>query len=402
MFSIGIDVSKEKSTVCIIDQDGKIIQKPFDIQHTTKVLSEFIMQIKDLGADAKVIMEATGNYHLPLVIAFQEATIFVSVINPLLMKKFVSVAIRKGKTDKIDSLKIAQYGIANWTRLKKYELNQDTYDELKVLGRQYAHYTKIKVENKLAFASILDRIMPGIKIAIKSKNTSDLTKDKLCDFVEKYLHYDNITTKSEAKFIESYKKWAKKKGYQASETKAKQIYAIACSGIPTLPSSAASTKMLTREAIRVLREINKTLETILTQMRELASTLPEYETVLEMKGVGDTLGPRLIAEIGDVKRFYGSKALIAYAGIDAPPYQSGNFMGTNRHISKRGSWLLRKTGYEIIRCIKTIKPKEDTAVYDYISKKESEGKAKKVANIAGLNKFLRIYYARVKAVYDIM
>ena len=188
MFSIGIDVSKEKSTVCIIDQDGKIIQKPFDIQHTTKVLSEFIMQIKDLGADAKVIMEATGNYHLPLVIAFQEATIFVSVINPLLMKKFVSVAIRKGKTDKIDSLKIAQYGIANWTRLKKYELNQDTYDELKVLGRQYAHYTKIKVENKLAFASILDRIMPGIKIAIKSKNTSDLTKDKLCDFVEKYLH----------------------------------------------------------------------------------------------------------------------------------------------------------------------------------------------------------------------
>ncbi|WP_347460485.1 hypothetical protein [Clostridium sp. DMHC 10] len=34
-------------------------------------------------------------------------------------------------------------------------------------------------------------------------------------------------------------------------------------------------------------------------------------------------------------------------------------------------------------------------MYDYIIKKESEGKAKKQAKIAGLNKFLRIYYARV-------
>lgn len=402
MISVGVDVSKDKSTICMVDRNGIIIKKPFDIKHTTGELSELVTRIKDLGCESKVIMESTGNYHLPLVVIFKEAGIFVSVVNPLLMKKFVSVAIRKGKTDKIDSIRIAQYGIANWSRLNKYEFRQDTYDELKILGRQYAHYTKIKVENKLAFTSILDRIMPGIKVAIRSKNVSDLTKDKLCDFVEKFLHYDNITTKSEAKFVEAYKKWAKKKGYQASETKAKQIYAIACSGIPTLPSSSASTKMLTKEAIRVLREINKTLETILTQMRELASTLPEYEVVLGMKGVGDTLGPRLIAEIGDVKRFYGSKALIAYAGIDAPPYQSGNFMGTNRHISKRGSWLLRKTGYEIIRCLKTIKPKDDSAVYDYINKKELEGKPKKVANIAGLNKFLRIYYARVKAVYDNM
>ena len=43
---------------------------------------------------------------------------------------------------------------------------------------------------------------------------------------------------------------------------------------------------------------------------------------------------------------------------------------------------------------------EDSAVYWYILKKESEGKSKKVSKIAGLNKFLRIYYARVKEVYQ--
>ena len=133
-------------------------------------------------------------------------------------------------------------------------------------------------------------------------------------------------------------------------------------------------------------------------MDELAKELPEYEIVKRMKGVGDKLAPRLIAEIGDVRRFKNSKSLIAYA--DAPPYQSGQFEGTNRHISKRGSRSLRKCGYEVMRAIKSSKPKEDNAVYEYMLKKEAEGKNKKLVKIAGLNKFLRIYYARVKEVYQ--
>lgn len=171
-------------------------------------------------------------------------------------------------------------------------------------------------------------------------------------------------------------------------------------GIPTLSSNCPSTKMLMLEAVRVLREVNKTLETILTQMQELARGLPEYNVVRSMNGVGDVLAPRLIAEIGDVRRFHSGSALIAYAGIDSPPYESGSFVGTKRRISKRGSSLLRKTGYEIMKCVKSIKPTEDNAVYLFMLKKEAEGKAKNVAKIAALNKFLRIYYARVKKVYD--
>ena len=49
-------------------------------------------------------------------------------------------------------------------------------------------------------------------------------------------------------------------------------------------------------------------------------------------------------------------------------------------------------------CVKAHKPKKDVAVYNFIMKKEKEGKAKRVARIAGLNKFLHIYYARVKEV----
>jgi hypothetical protein len=53
-----------------------------------------------------------------------------------------------------------------------------------------------------------------------------------------------------------------------------------------------------------------------------------------------------------------------------------------------------------MRCLKTHKEPEEAAVYRFILKKEKEGKSKRAAKIAGLNKFLGIYYARVMEVYQ--
>lgn len=399
MISVGIDVSKEKSMVCILRPYGEVVASPYEVAHTEQEVGELTTRILSLDGEARVVMEATGAYHLPLLTSLKQTGIFVSIINPLAMKKYASAALRKGKTDKLDSVRIANYGIDNWFRLTDYSAPEGVYDELRMLGRQYAHYISIKIESKLALTNLLDRTMPGIKKLLSSRRSEEPTKDKLSDFVEEYWHYDNITNKSESRFINDYCRWTKKKGYHASEAKAKAIYAMARDGIPTLSSSAPSTKMLTLEAVKVLREINRTLQTILTQMRELATSLPEYGVVRAMNGVGDVLAPRLIGEIGDVRRFHGGSALIAFAGIDSPPYQSGSFIGTKRSISKRGSSLLRKTGYEVMKCLKTIKPSQDAAVYLYMLKKESEGKPKKVAKIAALNKFLRIYYARVMEIF---
>ena len=112
-------------------------------------------------------------------------------------------------------------------------------------------------------------------------------------------------------------------------------------------------------------------------MNEYAKQLPEYPIVRNMGGVGDKLAVKLIAEIGDIRRFYSSKALIAYAGIDSPPFQSGQYIGTRRRISKRGSPLLRKTGYEVMKSLKSHSKPADDTVYLYILKKETEGKPKK-------------------------
>jgi transposase len=397
MISVGIDVSKGKSTVCILKPCGEIVSSPFDVEHTDSSLSELANMILRLEDEVKVVMEATGAYHVPVLTFLTDKKIFVSVINPLVMKEYRCKGLRKAKTDRLDSKMIANYGLDNWFHLREYSPVTETYQALKLLGRQYAHYMRMRIESMQVLTNMLDYTMPGIKTLLKGYSEAT-KKNKLSDFVEHYWHYDNITKKSETQFVKSYIAWAKKKGYHQSQAKAIKIYALAKDGIPTLPSSSPSTKMLVLEAVRVLRELETTLKTILSQMQDLARDLPEYPVVRAMGGVGNTIAVRLIAEIGDTRRFYNGKALVAYAGIDSPPYQSGQFNGSNRHITKRGSANLRKIGFEIMLCLKSLKPVEDP-VYWFMIKKEAEGKAHKVAKMAALNKFLRIYYARVMEVY---
>lgn len=400
MISVGVDVSKGKSTVCILKPYGEIVCSPFEVKHVEKELEDLAGLLNKLDGEIRVVMEATGVYHLPILTFLQEKGYFVSVINPYSMKKYAKDnSLRGAKTDRLDSIMIANYGIDRWFKLQKYEGDENTYAELKLLGRRYRYYMELHVKSLQELTHILDYVMPGIKAMFNSWDEAS-NKDKLSDFVERYWHYDLITSMSREEFTEDYLAWAKEKKYHQSSAKAEAVYEMASDGIPTLSSDTPSTKMLVQEAIAVLRAVDSSLFRIISRMQELAKTLPEYSTVRSMGGVGDVLAPKLIAEIGDVRRLHNAKALIAWAGIDPPPYESGQFVGSQRRITKRGSSTLRKVGYEVMRVLKSHREPEDNVVYNYILKKEAEGKSKKAAKIAGLNKFLRIYYARVMAVYQ--
>mgnify|MGYP003235856628 FL=1 len=391
MISVGIDVSKGKSTVCIMKPCGEILESPFD---TADELDSLISLIKSFDEETRVVMEDTGHYHLPVATYLSSHNIFVCCVNALRMKKFCSQSIRRAKTDKIDSIKIASFGITYWNELVKAYPSNVIYDELKFLARQYYQVTGMLVKSKVNFSNLLDQVMPKINDVLSNQGENH----KLTEFVSRYIHFQNILDMGEMKFTSDYCKWAKKKGYRLNERKAAEILALAQNGIPTLPNSQ-SVKIAVSEAVKLIHSIEESRNTILAQMQDLCNTLPEYSVVKEMDCIGDTLAPRIIAEIGDVRRFKNKHSLIAYAGIDAPPYQSGAFHASERHISKRGNSYLRKTGYEIMQSLIKHKP-ADNAVYDFIQKKRSEGKCGKEAMIAGLNKFLRVYYGKVMEFYS--
>ena len=88
MISVGIDVSKEKSTICILKPYGEIVSKPFEVCHTEKELSELTSMLLRLNDDVRVVMEATGIYHLPVLCYLKEKGLFVAVVNPFEMKEY--------------------------------------------------------------------------------------------------------------------------------------------------------------------------------------------------------------------------------------------------------------------------------------------------------------------------
>lgn len=396
MYAVGIDVSKGKSTISIVTTEGEIIEKPFEINHDQNGLDTLMSKIKNFNKEEiKFLMEATGHYHLPILNSLIENNYFVCVENSLVIKKYCDMDLRKVKNDKKGAIKLAYYCSEKWFKLRKFEPTDEIRYELQFLSRQYSEYMDIQTKLKIQLTNLIDKTFPGIKEIVDSENRYEL----LLDIYEKYPYPNLVEEENKNKFIEKIDEMAKKYRHKVGKSIGENLYAKAPTIITSCPYND-SLQLSINSCILLLRQALKVTNDIISKMDELAMNLREFNTVSDMKGVGIKTRARLIAEIGDIRKYKNANCLIAYCGIDTPPYQSGTFNATNRHITKRGNKYLRKVGYEIAKSIKSSRPKIDNTVYLFMLKKELEGKPKRVAKIAGLNKFLRIYYARVKKLYD--
>lgn len=397
MNSVGIDVSKGKSMIAVMRPFGEVVVSPFEVQHTDNELSNLAKLLKSLDGETRVVMESTGNYHAPVAWLLHDAGLFVSVVNAILVHDYGNNSLRKAKTDKKDAIKLANYGLDHWLTLPRYFPEEDTRLMLKSCYRQYQQYSKLQTMLKNNLISLLDNAFPDANRFFRSPPRAD-GSEKWVDFVAAFWHCECVCGLSERAFTTKYQKWCRKHSYNFSEEKALDIYASACGHFGVMPKNNTA-KLLVEQAVSQLRATSAALAALRTEMQTLASSLPEYPVVMQMFGVGPTLGPQLMAEIGDVRRFHSKKALVAFAGIDAPPYQSGQMDVRSRSISKRGSSSLRRTLFLVMGVILQNSP-ADEPVYQFIDKKRSEGKPYRVYMMASANKFLRIYYAKVNAYLD--
>ncbi|WP_186855141.1 IS110 family transposase [Acetobacterium paludosum] len=393
MNAVGIDISKGKSMIAIIRPYGEIVSLPFEIRHTSNEISSLINQIKSIEGESRIVMEHTGRYYEPLARELSQTNLFVSAVNPKLIKDFGDNSLRKVKSDKADAIKIARYALDNWNDLKQYNLMDEIRNQLKTMNRQFGFYMKHKTAMKNNFIGILDQTYPGVNTYFNSPARDDGSQ-KWVDFATAYWHVDCVRKLSLHAFTDHYQKWCKRNKYNFSKLKAEEIYGAAKELVPVLPKNDL-TKLIVKQSVDQLNITSKTVEALRTLMNETASKLPEYSIVMEMKGIGPSLGPQLIAEIGDVTRFTHKGAITAFAGVDPGVNQSGTYEQKSVRTSKRGSSTLRKTLFQVMDTLIKTKPQDD-AVYQFLDKKRAQGKPYYVYMTAGANKFLRIYYGRVK------
>ena len=397
MNCVGIDVSKGKSMIAVMRPLGEMVIPPFEVGHTDAELCELSRRLGGLEGETRIVMEATGNYHLPVASFLYDSGFYVSVVNAMLVHGYGNNSLRRVKTDKKDAVKLANYGLDHWLTLPRYIPEDEVRLMLKTTYRQYQQCTKVQTMLKNNLISLLDTAFPDANRLFTSPTRAD-GSEKWVDFISTFWHCECVCGLSEKAFTAKYQKWCKRHGYNFSQDKALDIYTSACGHFSVMPKND-TTKILVEQAVSQLQATSAALAALRNEMQSLAASLPEHPIVMGMFGVGPALGPQLMAEIGDVRRFHSKKALVAFAGIDAPPYQSGQMEIRSRSISKRGSAVLRRTLFLVMSAVLRCSP-ADEPVYQFMDRKRTEGKPYRVYMMASANKFLRIYYATVKQYLD--
>lgn len=87
MIAVGIDVSKSKSTVAILDSYGTVLARPFDVLHTQQGIQPLLDRLKSFSEPVTILMEYTGHYHYPILKKLQDEGYPVCVVNLYQMKK---------------------------------------------------------------------------------------------------------------------------------------------------------------------------------------------------------------------------------------------------------------------------------------------------------------------------
>ncbi|MCL2342470.1 MAG: IS110 family transposase [Firmicutes bacterium] len=393
MNAVGIDVSKGKSMVAVLRPLGVVVAKPFEVNHTASELGELARFLKSLDGETKVVMEHTGRYYEPVAQVIHAQGLLVSAVNPLLIREYGGNSLRRVKTDKADSKKMARYGLDNWAELREYTPMDTIRYELKTLNRQFHLASKNRTACSNNLIALLDQSFPGVRDWFDSPVREDGSQ-KWVDFARAFWHVDCVRSRSHTAFVERYQRWCKSHRYNFRLEKAEEIYRQSSEMIALVPKSN-TTKLLVQEAASQLLNLSRMVEVLRAEMNRLAAQLPEYSIVMSMYGVGKSFGPQLMAEIGDIRRFAGKQSLVAFAGVDPMVNQSGMKASRSNKSSKRGSPLLRKTLFNVMSCLLQNAP-PDEPVFQFLDRKRAEGKPYYVYMTAGANKFLRIYFGKVR------
>ncbi len=222
MNSVGIDISKGRSTVAVMRPFGEVVISPFEVRHTDSELSELARQLKSLNGETRVVMEATGNYHTPVVHVLHNAGLYASVVNAKLVHVYGNNDLRRVKTDRKDAVKLANYGLDRWLTLPRYVPEDDTRLLLKNCYRQYRQYSMVQTVLKNNLISFAGHGFPECEPFVY-QSCPWMAARNGWTFVSEFWHCECVSKHSEKAFTNKYHRW-QKHGYNFNEEKEHNIY----------------------------------------------------------------------------------------------------------------------------------------------------------------------------------
>ena len=375
IYYVGIDISKYKHDFCIISNTGEIIVENSSFENNKKGFQFLLDQLKPYNkSNVHIAFEATGHYSLNLELFLIDQGYSFMKMNPLVIHQFLKArSLRRTKTDKADSITIANYLMS-----VPYKPNSDllyhTYT-LKSLCRSRELLIKERSKFEVLLTNELDKTFPELKPFFKNRISTTLLyivdKYKNINHISLMKDYDSLRKISRGKF--SYVNFAKLKEL------AKNSIGHFDENTDLLISTYVS---LINDFNNKIDPINKQISTIIKELNPRMLTIP---------GLGEISAATILSEYGDINNFSSPSKMLAFAGLEPSIIQSGTLVSNGKMV-KHGSGHLRYSIMNIAMTILRYSPQ----FYDYYLKKRSEGKSHRVALSHVCKKLIRVIYTLEK------
>jgi transposase len=357
MVYCGIDVAKLKHAVSWMDEKGQTVKSGISIPNTRPGFDQLHQELQALGGEVTVGLEATGHYWLALYDDLTRNHYPVIVLNPLQVAAYRKSGIRKVKSDASDAIWIADY--IRIAHLPPTEQSLPVFLQLRELSRFRFRLTEQVGNLKRKLLTILDRVFPEyeqmfsnvflqasravLQEAVSAQEFADFDLEELAQV---------LAEASRGRF-----------GLEKAEKL--QAQARLSVGVSFL-TDAVHIEM---RCLLAQLELLDTQRTEIDQaIADLMAKIPQHIT--SIPGIGPVTGAAILSEIGDIQRFETLDKLVAYAGIDATVYQTGQFEASEAHMSKRGSPYFRHA----LWLAASSAVLHDPSLKAYYQKKRDEGK----------------------------
>ena len=372
MYFVGIDISKYKHDCFIATEVGEVIKEPFSFSNTNEGFLQLLTILKSLDSSKEKIrigFEATGHYHMNLMLFLERNNYSFMELNAALVKKIIEgKTLRKTKTDKKDAYQITMYLMS--VEYKPHPKQFYHKFALKSLCRLRSKLVKQRSFYEMTLTNILDMTFPEFKPFFNGFSATSLyilNKYKTPERIANMKDFDTLRKCSKGKF--SYAKFLKLKEL------AKNTVGVS--------NDILSIELETTLSLRknIDKEINNLEDKIANYIKEL------NPPTLSIPGIGVIFCANIISEYGDMSRFKSADACVAFAGIEPSISQSGTENHDGKMV-KHGSgnlrfYLLNAADYIVMHI---------PEFTEYYYKKRNEGKTHRVALSHVAKKLVRLIY----------
>ena len=358
MIYVGIDIAKLNHYAAVLSSDGTVLTEPFKFTNDGDGFKMLSSELSDYAPENMIIgLESTAHYGDNLVRYLVANDYKVCVLNPIQTSSRRKDRIRKTKTDKVDTIVIAETLMMQRSCRFMTFYDLDLMD-LKTLGRFRQKSIKQRTRLKIQLTSYVDQVFPELQYFFKSglhqKSVYALLKEAPTPKDIASVHMTHLshllTTASHGHF---------------NKDTARQLRALAQKSVGNSDSTVSIQITQTISQIELLDSQIDRVEAEMTDIMKFNDSV-----IMTIPGIGSVNGGMILGEIGDIHRFAKPHQLLAYAGLDPSVKQSGNFNASHTRMSKRGSKVLR---YALMNAAHNV-VKNNATFKAYYDKKMAEGR----------------------------